>query len=95
MKEHVHEMVYVSRKSGDYTADISDMASLKKLFVNISPFDAVANAADDVFPGPFEELTDEHWAKSIAGKGMGRSTLCAPRFRTPRGRDRSPSCQAS
>ena len=48
------------------------MASLKKLFANIGPFDAVANAAGDVFPGPLEELTDEQWAKSIAGKGMGQ-----------------------
>ena len=51
------------------------MASLKKLFANIGGFEAVANAAGDVFPGPFEELTDEQWAKSIAGKGMGQINL--------------------
>jgi NAD(P)-dependent dehydrogenase (short-subunit alcohol dehydrogenase family) len=48
------------------------MTSLKKLFATIGAFEAVASAAGDVFPGPFEELTDEHWAKSIAGKGMGQ-----------------------
>jgi NAD(P)-dependent dehydrogenase (short-subunit alcohol dehydrogenase family) len=37
--------------------------------------DAVANAAGDVFPGPFEQVTDEQWAKSIAGKGMGQINL--------------------
>jgi NAD(P)-dependent dehydrogenase (short-subunit alcohol dehydrogenase family) len=48
------------------------MQSLKKFFASIGPFDAVANAAGDVFPGAFEDLTDEQWAKSIAGKGMGQ-----------------------
>jgi NAD(P)-dependent dehydrogenase (short-subunit alcohol dehydrogenase family) len=48
------------------------MESLKKFFASIGPFDAVANAAGDVFPGPFKDLTDEQWAKSIAGKGMGQ-----------------------
>jgi hypothetical protein len=33
------------------------------------PFGAAANAAGDIFPGPFEEVTDEQWANSIAGKG--------------------------
>jgi NAD(P)-dependent dehydrogenase (short-subunit alcohol dehydrogenase family) len=75
LQEHGHEVVSVGRKSGDCQADISDMASLKKLFANIGSFDAVANAAGDVFPGPFEQLTDEQWAKSIAGKGMGQINL--------------------
>jgi NAD(P)-dependent dehydrogenase (short-subunit alcohol dehydrogenase family) len=75
LTEHGHEVVSVGRKTGDHHADISDMASLKKLFANIGPFDAVANAAGDVFPGPFEEVTDEQWAKSIAGKGMGQINL--------------------
>src|SRR5438045_3188925 len=75
LKEHGHEVVSVGRKSGDYQADISNMESLKWLFANIGPFDAVANAAGDVFPGPFEDVTDEQWAKSIAGKGMGQINL--------------------
>lgn len=75
LKERGHEVVSVGRKSGDRQADISDMASLKKLFARIGPFEAVASAAGDVFPGPFGELTDEQWAKSIAGKGMGQINL--------------------
>lgn len=78
LKEHGHDVVSVGRKTGDHQADITDMASLKRLFANIVPFDALANAAGDVFPGPFEELTEEQWAKSIAGKGMGQINLvCA------------------
>jgi NAD(P)-dependent dehydrogenase (short-subunit alcohol dehydrogenase family) len=75
LQEQGHEVVSVGRKSGDFRADISDMDVLKRLFANIGRFDAVANAAGDVFPGPFEQLTDEQWAKSIAGKGMGQINL--------------------
>ncbi|MGA2078031.1 MAG: short chain dehydrogenase [Terriglobia bacterium] len=75
LREHGHEVVSVGRKSGDFQADISDIESLKKLFAGIGPFDAVANAAGDVFPGPFEQVTDEQWARSIAGKGMGQINL--------------------
>lgn len=75
LAERGHSVISVGRKSGDYQADTSDPASLKKLFAGIGPFDAVANAAGDVFPGPFEQVTDEQWAKSIAGKGMGQINL--------------------
>jgi NAD(P)-dependent dehydrogenase (short-subunit alcohol dehydrogenase family) len=75
LAERGHSVISVGRKSGDYQADTSDPASLKKLFAGIGPFDAVANAAGDVFPGPFEQVTDEQWAKSIAGKGMGQINI--------------------
>src|SRR6202051_1203949 len=51
------------------------MASLTALFSRLGPFDAVANAAGDVFPSPLEETTDDQWAKSIASKGMGQINL--------------------
>ena len=35
----------------------------------------MANAAGDVFPGPFEQTTDEQWANSIKSKGMGQINL--------------------
>src|SRR5580658_10462975 len=70
--EKGHEVVSVGRKSGDYQADISDPASLKALFGRVGSFDAVANAAGDVFFGPLEQATDENWADSIKSKGMGQ-----------------------
>ena len=82
LKEHKHEVVSLGRKSGDYQADISNIDSLKAFFADIGPFDAVANAAGDVFPGPLESLTDDQWAKSIAGKGMGQTISSAPHSRT-------------
>ena len=56
-------------------ADISDIESLKFLFSTIGSFDAVANAAGDVFPGPLELTTDEQWTKSLGSKGMGQINI--------------------
>src|SRR6202140_1452320 len=75
LEEKGHEVVPVSRNSGEFRADIADPESLKTLFSSIGPFDAVANAAGDVFPGPYEQTTDEQWANSIKSKGMGKINL--------------------
>lgn len=75
LTQHGHEVVSIGRNSGDFQADISDPASLTAVFNGIGRIDAVACAAGDVFPGPFEQLTDEQWAKSISGKGMGQINL--------------------
>jgi NAD(P)-dependent dehydrogenase (short-subunit alcohol dehydrogenase family) len=75
LEEKGHVVLSVGRKSGDYQADISDPASLKALFGRIGAFDAVANAAGDVFFGPLEQTTDEQWASSIKSKGMGQINL--------------------
>ena len=75
LHEQGHDVATVGRRSGDFTADISDIESLKSLFATIGSFDAVANAAGDVFPGPLEQTTDEQWTKSISSKGMGQINL--------------------
>jgi NAD(P)-dependent dehydrogenase (short-subunit alcohol dehydrogenase family) len=75
LEEKGHEVVPVSRKSGEFRADISDTESLKALFSKVGPFDAVACAAGDVFPAPLEQTTDEQWANSIKAKGMGQINL--------------------
>jgi NADP-dependent 3-hydroxy acid dehydrogenase YdfG len=72
LEEKGHEVVSVARKSGEYRADICDADSLKALFSRVGSFDAVANAAGDVYFGALEAATDEHWANSIKSKGMGQ-----------------------
>ena len=72
LQEQGHDVATVGRRSGDFKADISDIESLKSLFATLGSFDAVANAAGDVFPGPLELTTDEQWTKSISSKGMGQ-----------------------
>ncbi|HEY0248772.1 MAG TPA: short chain dehydrogenase [Gryllotalpicola sp.] len=71
-REAGHEVITVGRTSGDEQADITAKASLDALFARIGSFDAVANAAGDVFPAPLTETTDEQWATSIAAKGIGQ-----------------------
>lgn len=73
--EQGHEVVTVGRKSGDRQADMTDIASLTALFRDLGTFHAVASAAGEVFGAPLEKATDENWAKSIAGKGMGQINL--------------------
>ena len=75
LKAKGHEVISVGRKSGDFQADISESESLKALFSKVGRFDAVVNAAGDVFPGPLEQITDEQWANSIKFKGMGQINL--------------------
>ena len=75
LNQHGHEVVTVGRTSGILHADITDMSSLIALFSTLGPFDAVANAAGDMFPAPLGQTTDEQWAKSIAAKGMGQINL--------------------
>jgi NAD(P)-dependent dehydrogenase (short-subunit alcohol dehydrogenase family) len=72
LQEVGHEVLSVSRKSGDFQADISDKASLEILFKKIGSFDAVAITAGEVAAAPFETLTDENYSFSIGSKLMGQ-----------------------
>ena len=70
-----NQVVRVSRKSGDFQADMQDKQSLEKLFKAIGTFDAVAIAAGDVAAGSFQELTDENYAFAIGNKLMGQINI--------------------
>jgi NAD(P)-dependent dehydrogenase (short-subunit alcohol dehydrogenase family) len=87
---HGQEVVTVGRTSGECQADISDIGGLRTLFARIGSFDAVANAAGDVFPAPLEQTTDEQWAGSIAAKGMGQINLVRAALPHIADRGRSP-----
>ena len=75
LRDHGHDVVDVDRTRGTYKANTSNVDELRSLFPTLAPFDAVANAAGDVFPAPLEETTDEQWAASIRAKGMGQINL--------------------
>jgi NAD(P)-dependent dehydrogenase (short-subunit alcohol dehydrogenase family) len=72
LQEAGYEVVSVSRKSGDFQADLSDRKSLEALFKNIGSFDGVAITAGEVAAAPFESLTDENYSFSIESKLMGQ-----------------------
>lgn len=75
LEEGGHDVVRVSRSSGDYRADIQQKESLDALFKSIGTFDAVANAAGDVVAGPFEQLTDENFAFALGNKLIGQINI--------------------
>ncbi len=75
LQENGHMVVGVSRRSGEFSADIRDIESLKALYKKIRSFDAVACAAGDVFPAPLEQSTDEQWASSLQSKAMGQINI--------------------
>lgn len=70
-----HEIIRVSRNSGDIQADLQDKESLKRLFESVGKFDAVANAAGDVKFGSLEAMTDEDFDLSISSKLMGQVNM--------------------
>jgi NAD(P)-dependent dehydrogenase (short-subunit alcohol dehydrogenase family) len=74
-RETGHEVVQVGRSTTDLRADLTDIVSLRAMFATIGTVDAVANAAGEVFPAPFEVATDEQWRRSVASKGMGQIDL--------------------
>jgi NAD(P)-dependent dehydrogenase (short-subunit alcohol dehydrogenase family) len=70
-----HAVIGITRKSGQFRADIQDIASLRAVYKQIGSFDHVACAAGDVFPAPLEQTTDEQWANSFNSKAMGQINL--------------------
>ena len=72
LEDDGHEVIRVSRSSGDYQADIQDKKSLESLFQSVGTFNAVANAAGDVAAGPLDQLSDENYAFAFGNKLMGQ-----------------------
>jgi len=67
-----HEVIGASRKSTSHPADITDAASISKLFDSIGKFDAVVSVAGGAAYKPLAELTDADYAFSIGYKLMGQ-----------------------
>ena len=70
-----HEIVRVGRKSGDFQVDITDPASIERLFLKIGEFDAVVCTAGEVHFGPFAEFTQDKFQIGLHSKLMGQVNL--------------------
>ncbi len=70
-----HEIVRVGRNSGEEQVDISDSASIRKLFERIGRFDAVVCAAGNVKFAPLAEMTESDFALGLQDKLMGQVNL--------------------
>lgn len=67
-----HDVVQVGRTSGQYQADITDMASVRTLFERIGKADAVVVTAGDLHFGPLSDMTPAQFGIGLQSKLMGQ-----------------------
>ena len=67
-----HDVISAGSNSGDYRADIADIAQVRALFAQVGKLDAVVVAAGSVHFGPLAELGPEQFQVGIASKLMGQ-----------------------
>lgn len=67
-----HEVIRVSRKGGDITADIRDASSVREMYAKAGRVDAVLCAAGSGAWKPLDQLTDDDFATSLGYKLMGQ-----------------------
>ncbi|MGC1577732.1 MAG: short chain dehydrogenase [Beijerinckiaceae bacterium] len=70
-----HEVVRVSRNSGDFRVDIADPGSIERLYGQTGAFDALVSTAGNVHFGPFEQFTPEQFEVGLRDKLMGQVNL--------------------
>ena len=70
-----HEIVKVSRSSGDLRADLMDEASIRSLFEKAGRIDAVVACAGHVHFGPVGNMTAADFRKGLDDKLMGQINL--------------------
>lgn len=70
-----HEIVRASRGGADVSVDITDAASIKKMYETVKAIDAVVCAAGPAKFGPLADLTEEDIYVGIRGKMMGQVNL--------------------
>lgn len=73
--EQRHEVIRVGRNSGDLQADISDSASIRRLFEQTGRFDALVCAAGNVVFAPLAALGEAEFALGLNDKLMGQVNL--------------------
>ena len=70
-----HDIVRVGRNSGELQVDITDPASIRRLFEQTGPFDALISAAGNAHFGALEELSAMEFAVGLDDKLMGQVNL--------------------
>ncbi|WP_278958589.1 short chain dehydrogenase [Aquipseudomonas alcaligenes] len=70
-----HDIVRVGRNSGELQVDIADPASIRRLFEQTGPFDALISAAGNAHFGALEELSAKEFAVGLDDKLMGQINL--------------------
>ena len=66
------EVIVCSRKSAEFSVDVSDKGSIEALFEKIGPCDHVVVVVGKTPIVPFQQATDEQFSQTIATKLMGQ-----------------------
>ena len=70
-----HQVIRVGHSRGDARVDMRDPASIKALFAQVGPFDALVVASGSVAFNGLTEMTDEQWQVGLESKLMGQINL--------------------
>lgn len=70
-----HQIIKASRNGDDVEVDITDAASIQKMYESVTGIDAVICAAGPAKFGAFSELSEEDFYIGIRGKMMGQVNL--------------------
>ena len=70
-----HDIVRVGRNSGELQVNIAEPASIRRLFEQTGPFDALISAAGNAHFGALEELSAKEFAVGLDDKLMGQVNL--------------------
>ena len=76
-----HEIVKVSRKSGDAQVDISDRTSIQKMYERVGKVDAVVCTAGNVHFGSLTKFTHDQFMLGITDKVMGQINVVLEGFK--------------
>jgi len=83
-----HEVISIGRTSGDFQVDISDSASIRRLFEQTGKFDALICAAGNVNFVALGDMSENDFELGLRDKLMGQVNLAASMLTTA---PRSPS----
>ncbi|MFL1543774.1 short chain dehydrogenase [Pseudomonas sp. O39] len=70
-----HDVISIGRTHGDFQVDISDSASIRKLFEQIGKFDALVCAAGSVNFVPLGDMSETDFELGLRDKLMGQVNL--------------------
>ena len=70
-----HDLIIAGKTSGDIQVELSDSASIKKMFEEIGNLDAIISIAGEAKWDKFEKLSEEDFYIGIKSKLMGQVNL--------------------
>jgi len=70
-----HDVIRIGRNSGELQVDISDTASIRRMFEQTGRFDALVSAVGSVTFKALGEMTDDDFSLGLQNKLMGQVNL--------------------